>query len=86
MVSSSTTSAAVMPIKDFIILAACGVNELLPMNPGNYRKLPALVIVDLPADVFTSCLTTPIVMALRWYVNFSETLSYFLAGLAVTAY
>ena len=31
-----------------ILLAACGANEMLPQNP------------DLPADVFTSCLTTPI--------------------------
>ncbi len=30
------------------MLAACGANELLPQNP------------ELPADVFTACLTTPI--------------------------
>lgn len=24
---------------------------------------------DLPADVFTSCLTTPIKMALRWFIS-----------------
>lgn len=42
--------------KNTILLAACGNNELLPQNP------------ELPADLFTSCLTTPIRMALRWYV------------------
>lgn len=44
------------PWKDCIQLAACGPNETLPMNP------------DLPADVFTACLTTPIEMSLRWVV------------------
>ncbi|CAF2083998.1 unnamed protein product [Rotaria magnacalcarata] len=43
------------PIQD-ILLGACGENELLPMN------------AELPADLFTSCLTTPIKIALRWYV------------------
>ncbi|KAI8985958.1 raptor N-terminal caspase like domain-containing protein [Pilobolus umbonatus] len=42
--------------KDSIQLAACGPSETLPMNP------------DLPADVFTACLTTPIEMSLRWVV------------------
>ena len=36
------------PMKECILLAACGANEVLPQNP------------DLPADVFTACLTTPI--------------------------
>ena len=36
------------PMRECILLAACGANELLPQSP------------DLPADVFTSCLTTPI--------------------------
>lgn len=40
--------------KEYILLAACGTNEVLPTNP------------DLPADVFTSCLTTPIKIALKW--------------------
>ncbi|EEB06468.2 WD repeat protein [Schizosaccharomyces japonicus yFS275] len=39
-----------------IQLAACGPNEVLPMNP------------DLPADLFTSCLTTPIEISVRWYI------------------
>ena len=37
-----------------IILAACGADDILPLNP------------ELPADLFTSCLTTPIKVALRW--------------------
>lgn len=40
--------------KNCIQLAACAINQILPMNP------------DLPADIFTSCLTTPIKIALRW--------------------
>uniref|UniRef100_A0A8C7WZR9 Regulatory-associated protein of mTOR n=1 Tax=Oryzias sinensis TaxID=183150 RepID=A0A8C7WZR9_9TELE len=42
-------------MKNCIQLAACEASELLPMNP------------DLPADLFTSCLTTPITIALRWF-------------------
>ncbi|XP_076312288.1 regulatory associated protein of MTOR complex 1 isoform X2 [Tachypleus tridentatus] len=42
--------------KNCIQLAACGKHQILPMNP------------DLPADLFTSCLTTPIKIALRWFV------------------
>eukprot|EP00208_Stichococcus_sp_RCC1054_P007598 CAMPEP_0206138336 /NCGR_PEP_ID=MMETSP1473-20131121/3245_1 /ASSEMBLY_ACC=CAM_ASM_001109 /TAXON_ID=1461547 /ORGANISM="Stichococcus sp, Strain RCC1054" /LENGTH=580 /DNA_ID=CAMNT_0053531735 /DNA_START=190 /DNA_END=1929 /DNA_ORIENTATION=+ len=45
------------PMRECILLAACGANELLPQNP------------ELPADVFTSCLTTPIKVALRWFCN-----------------
>ncbi|XP_055097757.1 regulatory-associated protein of mTOR isoform X2 [Symphalangus syndactylus] len=41
-------------MKNCIQLAACEATELLPMIP------------DLPADLFTSCLTTPIKIALRW--------------------
>lgn len=36
------------PMRDCILLCSCGEAELLPQNP------------DLPADTFTSCLTTPI--------------------------
>ncbi|KAI0243612.1 Target of rapamycin complex 1 subunit kog1 [Massospora cicadina] len=43
-------------LKDAIQFAACGADEILPLNP------------ELPADVFTSCMTTPIEMALRWFV------------------
>jgi hypothetical protein len=35
-------------LREVILLAACGANEVLPQTP------------DLPADVFTACLTTPI--------------------------
>ena len=42
---------------DCILLAACQAGEILPMNP------------DLPADIFTSCLTTPIKMALHWFCS-----------------
>jgi regulator-associated protein of mTOR len=38
-----------------IQLAACGAKEMLPMNP------------ELPADLFTCCLTTPIKTALFWH-------------------
>ncbi|GBF59649.1 target of rapamycin complex 1 subunit [Trichophyton mentagrophytes] len=41
---------------DCILLAACEKNETLPTNP------------DLPADLFTCCLTTPIEIALRYFV------------------
>ncbi|KAK9472050.1 raptor N-terminal caspase like domain-containing protein [Dipodascopsis tothii] len=42
--------------RDCIQLAACQAHETLPMNP------------DLPADLFTCCLTTPIEIAVRWFV------------------
>jgi regulator-associated protein of mTOR len=48
--------------EDHIIFAACSAGELLPQNP------------DLPADIFTSCLTTPIRMALRWFCTRSSPL------------
>ena len=35
-------------LREVILLAACGAHEVLPQTP------------DLPADVFTACLTTPI--------------------------
>lgn len=38
-------------------LAACEAHQILPMQP------------DLPADLFTSCLTTPLKMALRWFIQ-----------------
>jgi len=43
--------------KDSIILGACDGSGSLPVNP------------DFPADLFTSCITTPIKMALRWFSN-----------------
>ena len=45
------------PLKDVIVMAPCGEKESLPTN------------ADLPADLFTSCLTTPMRMALRWFVR-----------------
>lgn len=44
------------PLRESIHLAACGADEVLPMNP------------DLPADLFTCCLTSPIEISLRWFV------------------
>lgn len=41
---------------DCILLAACEKNETLPSNP------------ELPADLFTCCLTTPIDIALLYFV------------------
>lgn len=48
---------AVKQLRDYILLAACGTNETLPTNP------------ELPADIFTACLTTPIKIALRWFCS-----------------
>lgn len=41
---------------DCIQLAACKSNELLPMAP------------DLPADLFTCCLTCPIDISIKWFI------------------
>jgi WD40 repeat protein len=43
-------------MQECIVLAPCMAGELLPMNP------------EFPADTFTSCLTTPIPIALRWFI------------------
>ncbi|WCJ27948.1 Regulatory-associated protein of TOR 1 [Euphorbia peplus] len=54
-------------VKDCILLAACEAHETLPQS------------AEFPADVFTSCLTTPIKMALRWFCKRSllhESLDY----------
>ncbi|XP_024365360.1 regulatory-associated protein of TOR 1 isoform X3 [Physcomitrium patens] len=50
-----TTTSSTPSMRDCILLAACGALETLPQNS------------ELPADVFTSCLTTPIQIALRWF-------------------
>ena len=42
---------------DCILLAACGADELLPQS------------AELPADVFSTCLTTPIKIALQWFCS-----------------
>jgi len=49
--------AASIWVKDTIVLCPTSEDEWLPMNP------------EYPADIFTSCLTTPIQMALRWFVR-----------------
>eukprot|EP00955_Chlamydomonas_euryale_P009788 104847-Chlamydomonas_euryale.AAC.1 len=41
------------PLKEVIVLGACGAGEVLPQN------------AELPADVFTACLTTPIKVRAR---------------------
>ncbi|XP_043280905.1 regulatory-associated protein of mTOR isoform X2 [Venturia canescens] len=54
--ASGVAGIATLSYKNCIQLAACAANQILPMNP------------DLPADIFSSCLTTPIKIALRWFV------------------
>lgn len=41
--------------RNCIQLAACTADQILPMNK------------DLPADLFTACLTTPVKTALKWF-------------------
>ena len=43
-----------------LFLCACSDGEYLPSNPR------------LPADILTSCLTTPVRIALDWYINYSH--------------
>ncbi|KAI5801373.1 raptor N-terminal caspase like domain-containing protein [Peziza echinospora] len=49
-------NAIITNYNDCIQLAACATKETLPMNP------------NLPADLFTCCLTTPIEIAIRFFV------------------
>ncbi|XP_059639514.1 regulatory-associated protein of TOR 1-like isoform X2 [Cornus florida] len=63
----SASSSSGPSTRDCILLAACEAHETLPQS------------ADFPADVFTSCLTTPIQMALRWFCTrslLSEYLDY----------
>ncbi|CAH0563709.1 unnamed protein product [Brassicogethes aeneus] len=53
--SQRGVSPAAPTYSNCIQLAACGETQILPMNP------------NLPADLFTSCLTTPIKVALKWW-------------------
>ena len=53
-------NAQVQNYTDNILLAACGENESLPTDP------------NLPADLFTCCLTSPVMIALRCFVMNSE--------------
>jgi regulatory associated protein of mTOR len=57
-------------LRDSIHLAACSKNENLPMHP------------ELPLDIFTACLTTPIAAALHWYVS-QKNLCQLVPGLTV---
>lgn len=54
-VGGAQNASQLVSYKNCIHLAACAANEILPMN------------AQLPADLFTSCLTTPINIALKWY-------------------
>ncbi|CAG5031418.1 unnamed protein product [Parnassius apollo] len=47
---------AAVSYKNCIQLAACAAGQSLPMSP------------ELPADLFTACLTTPVKMAMKWFV------------------
>jgi len=53
---SEDPAISITPFKDTIQLGACMAHQSLPQNP------------DLPADLFTSCLTSPIEMALRFFI------------------
>ena len=44
------------PESTCFVLAACKSDESLPLNP------------EYPADIFTACLTTPIPIAVRWFI------------------
>ncbi|ACI65831.1 predicted protein [Phaeodactylum tricornutum CCAP 1055/1] len=44
-------------VSDTVVLCPCSEGEWLPMNP------------DYPVDIFTSCLTTPLKIALRWFIQ-----------------
>ncbi|KAG1677758.1 hypothetical protein FOA52_001070 [Chlamydomonas sp. UWO 241] len=55
--ANGAPAATADPLREVIVLAACGANETLPQN------------AELPADVFTACLTTPIKVALRWFCS-----------------
>ena len=59
-----STEGSLHCMDDCIQMAACGSEEILPLSP------------DLPADLFTACLTTPIDIALRWFVLNNPTTTY----------
>ena len=52
----------VTPFGESLPLAACLANEQLPMYP------------DLPADLFAACLTSPIEIAMQWFLLKSDNL------------
>jgi regulator-associated protein of mTOR len=53
-ITDTTPFVNYSPLSQCIQIAACQANEILPMSP------------DLPADLLTCCLTTPIEIALQW--------------------
>lgn len=57
MGAAAVAAAAIAPatMENTIMLCACEENEDLPQ------------LAELPADLFTACLTTPIRTALRWH-------------------
>ncbi|ABO96460.1 predicted protein [Ostreococcus lucimarinus CCE9901] len=54
---SDPSAAPKITANECILIAACGANEILPQS------------ADLPADVFSACLTTPVKMALHWFCS-----------------
>ncbi|XP_063380465.1 regulatory-associated protein of mTOR [Cydia fagiglandana] len=52
----SGTPPPLVSYKNCIQLGACAAGQSLPMSP------------ELPADLFTACLTTPVKMAMKWFV------------------
>lgn len=54
---STMETTAAQIVRDTIVLCATSDQEWLPMYP------------EYPADIFTSCLTTPIEMALRYFIR-----------------
>ncbi|KAJ3431314.1 regulatory-associated protein of mtor [Anaeramoeba flamelloides] len=57
-----------------IALFACQENEMLPTNS------------NMPADLFTSCLTTPIKTALRWHFYNKISKNSFLQGIRIESF
>lgn len=57
MKGESESAYAARTVKDTIVLCPTSAGDLLPLGP------------EFPADLFTSCLTTPIPVALRWFVH-----------------
>ncbi|KAH3664176.1 hypothetical protein OGAPHI_004890 [Ogataea philodendri] len=54
--AESNAPSPVSAYLESIQLGACRSDEILPLNP------------DLPADLFTCCLTSPIEMSVKWFV------------------
>lgn len=53
--ASPQQQSAAHSFRNCIQMAACTATQILPMNP------------QLPADLFTACLTTPIKIGLKWF-------------------